>query len=99
MTFPCTRCGACCRNVAAVSTLKHLALKNGACRHLNTDNLCQIYEKRPKDCRIDLGKPPGIRQEEWHAQNLAACQKLLQLPSSSRYAEASLTPAGVTLSG
>ena len=51
--FPCTRCGACCRNVGVSPLLSHLDRGDGICRHLDVDtNLCRIYETRPKICRV-----------------------------------------------
>lgn len=38
MTFPCEKCGACCRAIKCV----HLKL-----------NRCEIYEHRPSICRVD----------------------------------------------
>ena len=51
--FPCTRCGACCRNLGNAPLYSHLDRGDGICRHLNTSsNLCGIYETRPKICRV-----------------------------------------------
>jgi len=54
MTFPCTRCGACCRRVGQSPMTKHLAGADGRCVHLTTDNACAIYDSRPDICRVDL---------------------------------------------
>ena len=51
MSFLCSQCGACCRNVA------HLDLpsdKDGVCLNLDKEtNKCSIYENRPDICRVD----------------------------------------------
>ena len=51
MSFLCSQCGACCRNVA------HLDLpsdKDGGCLNLDKEtNKCSIYENRPDICRVD----------------------------------------------
>jgi len=44
----CIKCGTCCI-AADISTLnKPLGVK---CQYLTNDNLCSIYEERPKVCR------------------------------------------------
>ncbi len=74
--FPCTRCGACCRSVTFIPQLAHMAWPDGACRHLTADNLCSIYETRPKLCRVDATCPVGMPLEQWHAMNEVGCDRL-----------------------
>ena len=51
--FPCTRCGACYRNLGGSTLLAPLDWGNGVCRHLDLNtNLWRIYETRPKNCRV-----------------------------------------------
>ncbi|SEK63680.1 Fe-S-cluster containining protein [Roseateles sp. YR242] len=51
MTFPCTACGACCRQLPAGSPM---ALEDGTCRHLDIrTHHCSIYSERPLVCRVD----------------------------------------------
>ncbi len=50
----CKQCGACCIGLSISSTIP--GLENGkpagvVCIHLNADNLCSIYEIRPKVCK------------------------------------------------
>ena len=77
-TFPCTKCGACCRNVA------HLGLptKPGTthCQALGEDNTCQIYESRPMICRVDLIYEQMFKdimtKEKFYAETTKACEIL-----------------------
>lgn len=53
--FPCTRCGACCRNVSLSPLTAWLDKGDGVCYHLDVEtNLCSIYEHRPEICRVDI---------------------------------------------
>lgn len=77
MTFPCTRCGLCCRYAGRVPELKAMALPNGTCRHLTSDSLCAIYDERPDICRLDRSKPPSADEREWYKANAEACNRLI----------------------
>ena len=46
-------CGLCCKHVDEVPEISHLALPDGTCRHLTTDNQCGIYDDRPDICHTD----------------------------------------------
>lgn len=48
--FPCTQCGACCKNISGCEELRDFDIGNGICRYLNSDNKCEIYPKRPLVC-------------------------------------------------
>ncbi|PZT47883.1 hypothetical protein B6S12_06910 [Helicobacter valdiviensis] len=50
--FPCTSCGACCKNIGKVDELKEFN-NNGVCINLQNDNTCKIYHMRPLVCRVD----------------------------------------------
>lgn len=52
MSFPCTACGLCCKNINGIKALEHFN-QNGICINLNTDNTCKIYNTRPLVCRVD----------------------------------------------
>ncbi len=55
MNFPCTRCGACCRNVHLAVETQHLDRGDGSCIHYDdTTQLCLIYDQRPAVCRVDV---------------------------------------------
>ena len=54
LSFECTKCGACCKNIAKIAELKEFDRGNGVCLHLNlSTNECEIYAKRPMVCRVD----------------------------------------------
>lgn len=55
MTFPCTKCGLCCQNIAGVELLEPLDRGDGVCTHFVEGEGCSIYEQRPIFCRIDEG--------------------------------------------
>ena len=44
----CTRCGACCVAPDIAALDKPLGLR---CPHLTADNLCAVYDQRPRICR------------------------------------------------
>jgi uncharacterized protein len=49
--YPCTKCGACCRNIKFIPQLDR---GDGVCKHYDSDTkLCSIYDTRPLICRID----------------------------------------------
>ena len=60
--WKCIECGACCMNVKDV--YPELAGPNGACIHLDKDNRCKIYEKRPPLCRIPAWYPDNLRAKD-----------------------------------
>lgn len=54
-SFPCTKCGQCCRNVHLADQTKYLDRGDGSCiNYCDTDKLCLVYNSRPDICRIDL---------------------------------------------
>ncbi|ANV97456.1 flagellin N-methylase [Helicobacter enhydrae] len=80
--FPCTSCGACCKNIAQIKELEAFDLGNGVCKHLDlASNLCRIYEKRPEICRIDRMYEKTYHRfyskEAFYALNIKSC-KILQ---------------------
>ncbi len=52
MTFPCDKCGACCRNLRRSALYAGLDRGDGVCRYL-AGNLCSIYDQRPLLCRVE----------------------------------------------
>lgn len=48
MSGECTKCGACCVAPDISSLGKPLGVR---CEHLTADNLCAVYENRPRICR------------------------------------------------
>lgn len=79
-SFGCTKCGACCRSVGKVpESIRGSVIipdRNGACIHLKQDNTCDIYEIRPKICRVDALKPPLVPTRLWYRLNLIMCDRL-----------------------
>lgn len=82
MDFPCTKCGACCKNISDIKELESFDIGNGVCRHLDTqNNACKIYAVRPTICRINAMYEQEYRRlyskEEFYALNIESC-KILQ---------------------
>ena len=79
MTFPCFRCGQCCRMLKTVPSLASYDRGDGACRHLN-GNLCAIYPDRPEVC--DVARmyrshfSDRMTEAEFIEANLAVCRQL-----------------------
>jgi uncharacterized protein len=48
MSIECSRCGACCVAPDISSLGKPLGQR---CEHLTADNLCAVYQDRPRICR------------------------------------------------
>ena len=82
--FPCTRCGACCRNLVKSPLLAQLDRGDGVCRHLDANtNLCRIYETRPKICRVSdmfSAFQDRLSWAEYVALNQQACRELQARP-------------------
>jgi uncharacterized protein len=80
VTFPCTRCGACCRMVGTVEGLRDLDRGDGACVHLQgepgEEHGCAIYETRPALCRVDGLRPEVVSIPWWYGANGHACDQL-----------------------
>ena len=53
VSFPCTRCGLCCRNIGEISTLKSFHSGDGVCMYYRQEVGRTIYFSRPLICRID----------------------------------------------
>jgi len=82
--FPCTRCGACCRNVHLAQETQTLDRGDGSCLHYDDESkLCRIYANRPAVCRIDehyLGHYQSTMSWAGFIEiNLQACEKLKAL--------------------
>lgn len=51
--------------------------EDGACIHLQEDNLCAIYDTRPEVCRINvMMEKSGADPDEYHAETKSMCNKL-----------------------
>lgn len=77
-TFPCTKCGACCKSIEGIDFLKEYN-KDGICTQL-VNNICNIYEERPLLCRIDEAYDhiffEYMSKEEYYQSNAKACNIL-----------------------
>lgn len=79
MSFPCTKCGLCCRNLN--DAYSDLNRGDGICMYLDTENeLCSIYNKRPLKCRIDDSYKQvyynTIDKESYYQLNAKACNNM-----------------------
>lgn len=74
MTFPCTKCGACCRLVGTLDP--ELDRGDLVCKYLGDDNLCTVYETRPRICRVDELRPAETTTDTWYRLNLDVCDEL-----------------------
>ncbi len=90
MSFPCTSCGSCCKRISKVVSFlnvsdkndpmyfPHSWDKNGVCEHLDQNNKCKIYYKRPLICNIDrVCKHLNLNLKEFYDLNISACNKMM----------------------
>ncbi len=80
-SFPCTRCGECCRHIDRHELTAHLDRGDGACRHFDEVTLgCGIYADRPFYC--DIGRThallfaPDVSLLDFYRANASACDAL-----------------------
>jgi hypothetical protein len=78
--FPCTRCGACCREGVRLGILPP-GDDGVSCYYQQLDpkglSFCSIYEQRPSYCRVDDSRPEETPPSAWHREVTEACQKLI----------------------
>lgn len=79
--FPCTKCGACCRNVHLSKLTAYLDSGNGVCLYYDIKtSLCKIYKKRPDICNIEKYYKEHfkntIKWDKFVEINLIACKQL-----------------------
>lgn len=84
-SFPCYRCGACCRHVDLAELTRFLDRGDGICRHYDeAGKSCGIYEHRPDICCIDrqyqLHYSKQYSWKDFVRLNLQACAQLEALP-------------------
>ncbi|WP_407676559.1 YkgJ family cysteine cluster protein [Photobacterium obscurum] len=80
-SFPCDKCGLCCRNIRGHELYLHLDRGDGVCCHFDeNNNLCAIYDERPDICNIDTMYRKFFSQSmtlpEYYVLNIEACKKL-----------------------
>lgn len=74
-TFPCSKCGACCKLAYLVPNFPEPTLPaSGHCAHLAADNSCLVYRTRPKECRVVNN----------FAENAAVCNILQDITNTPR---------------
>lgn len=81
LEFPCSKCGACCRNISNIPQLKEFDNGKGVCKFLNILlGTCEIYETRPDVCRIDKMYKKYFKhiysKREFYVVNMKACNIL-----------------------
>ena len=64
-----------------VPALRELANAEGACKFLDAENKCSIYDHRPAVCNVrwiyeHFFKPVGVSEDEYYAKTQEACNKL-----------------------
>ncbi len=59
-SWQCVACGSCCKQIPVHPELVELEFDrgDGVCKHLGSDELCRVYESRPKACRVDRSDDP-----------------------------------------
>jgi hypothetical protein len=81
LTFPCTKCGACCKNVSGLG----LPVKAGTaeCIALGPDNECTVYEQRPILCRVDKIYDrmfsASMTEKDFFKMTADACNRLIEI--------------------
>ena len=78
-SYPCERCGRCCRHVNSVDEMKNFDRGDGVCKFLSAENLCEIYSTRPPLCNGEFVYKKffaGITVEEFHEIILQLCRRL-----------------------
>lgn len=81
-SFPCNRCGACCKSIRLLEETVSFDRGDGVCRHFDdTQNVCAIYEKRPEICNVQLMYEKHYKDQykwtEFVSINQKACKILL----------------------
>lgn len=79
--FPCSKCGACCRNIRNSELTIFLDRGDGTCKFYNDETkLCSNYDERPDICRITLYYQENlinvISWDNYVNINLEACKTL-----------------------
>ena len=87
LSFPCTSCGLCCKNLGLSSEASKLNRGDGTCRYFDDNtNLCTIYEDRPLVCRVEDYYTKYLSEtfkwDDFVALNLKVCETLQKNRSS-----------------
>lgn len=81
MSFKCSKCGKCCRNLDKNSIYEDLHDGDGVCRYLDVQtNLCTVYDNRPEKCNVDLAYEKYFSstysKEQYYKLNYESCRNL-----------------------
>lgn len=81
MSFQCTMCGECCRNLKQSEIYAELDDGTGTCKYL-VGNKCSIYDNRPLICRIDESYDVFFKElmtkNEYYEFSYKTCEYLKQ---------------------
>ena len=83
-TFPCTRCGACCRHTEVLEAIGLPIKEDGSCQQLieTSDEEghviygCAIYKDRPDICRVGFLRPDHVSEEDYIEETAEICNSL-----------------------
>lgn len=84
MSFPCIKCGLCCRHVDVAVETSGLEFpykwdETGRCEMLGENDLCKVYESRPLLCNIDrFIQEYGLDEKETYNANISCCNEFLK---------------------
>lgn len=79
--FYCERCGKCCCSLKKSALYASLDRGDGVCQYYNeTTRLCNIYEKRPTLCNVDVYYDKYLQgtmsRDEYYDMNYRICEAL-----------------------
>jgi Fe-S-cluster containining protein len=76
VTFPCIKCGLCCRALKNVSAATEYNRGDGVCKYLD-GNLCSVYTERPLLCNVEgmyqAYFKDSMDEDTFFKMNLNAC--------------------------
>jgi hypothetical protein len=79
MSFPCTKCGLCCKNITNVVGLEDFHQGDGVCIYYHSSGECLIYQDRPLICRVEEGYNAFFsyfEKEVFYQKNAEICNQL-----------------------
>ena len=82
--FDCKQCGACCKIAGMIGLIRDKEgnkvgqREDGACIHLDENNMCKIYEDRPDICRVNEDPGGG------YIGTMINCNSILSLLGSDK---------------
>jgi len=85
-SFPCTKCGACCKSIRASAFTAWLDREDGVCRYLKKD-ICTIYENRPDVCNVKTLYKKYYRDSYTWPEFIKENQKICEILKSQKFSE------------